>query len=642
MLNFFRKRASMVKIVFGVLLFLVSVSMVVTLIPGMGGSTDPLAVDLVAKVGNDRITTLDLQLQVQQMARSNAIPQDMMWLYTRQVLDQMVMDKVTTQEAERLGLGVSEAELRSSLRQIPDLFPGGKFVGQQQYEGMVLNRFGTTVEQFEERFRGSVLQQKLRYVVTDGIGVSEAEVREAFLRDNEKLVLQYVFLDPKTFQKEIAPTDAALEGYFQKNHDRYTLPEKRTVELLLLDNETARQSVNVSDAERNRYYQDHLDEYRVPERVSVQHILLKATEPAQLAAARKKAEDWLKQLKTGADFAELAKKNSEDTATATKGGDLGWILRGQTVPEFEKVAFSLTPGTVSDPVQTEYGIHLIKVTAHEQARLRPLEEVRSEIDNLLRDQKVQTLMENSADQAAAEWRRAPEGIDAVASKYHGKALKPPALAREDPIPGLGGAAPVVEDVFMLEKGQIGRPLPVPSGYVIPMLSEIAPARPAELGEVKERVRTDYISEQANEKAQTKALELAQTVEKQEKRDLALAARNLGLKATTSEPLLRSGAIPSVGSVSGLEPALGTLQPGQTAGPVPIGGGQLVYQLVSREPPKEADLTIQKDTIRQRLLGEKQGIAFALYQQDLKNRLTKAGDLQVHEDVLARLTSGSPQ
>jgi peptidyl-prolyl cis-trans isomerase D len=601
-----------------------------------------LAVGVVAKVGDDRITTLDLQLQLQQMARSNAIPPELVWLYARQVLDQMVMDKVTAQEAERLGLGVSESELRSSLRQISDLFPGGKFVGQQQYETMVLNRFGTTVEQFEERFRGSVLQQKLRYVVTDGIGVSDAEIREAFLRNNEKLVLQYVFLDPKTFEKEIIPTDAALEEYFKKNQGRYALPEKRTVQLLVLDNEAVRQSVSISDADRNRYYQDHLDDYRLPERVSVQHILLKAAEPAQLEEARKKAEDLLKQLRAGADFAELAKKNSEDTANAAKGGDLGWILRGQTVPEFEKVAFTLAPGTVSDPVQTEYGIHLIKVAAHEQARLRPLEEVRSEVDNLLRDQRVQTLMENSAEQAAAEWRRAPEGLDSVANKYHGRTLKPPALAREDPIPELEGSPAVIEDVFLLEEGQIGRPVPVPTGYVIPMLLAIVPARPAELAEVNEQVRTGYISEQAIERAQTKALELAQTVEKQEKRDLSLAARNLGLKATTSEPLLRSGAIPSVGNVSGLGATLETLQPGQTAGPVPIGGGQLVYQLVSRELPKEEDLAIQREIIRQQLLGEKHGMAFALYQQDLKNRLTNAGELQVYEDVLARLSSGMPQ
>jgi peptidyl-prolyl cis-trans isomerase D len=556
----------------------------------------------------------------------------------------MVMERATAQEAERLGLGVSESELRSSLRQIPDLFPGGQFVGQELYESMVLNRFGTTVEQFEERFRSSLLQQKLRYVATDGIGVSDAEIREAFLRDNEKMVLQYVFLDPKTFQKEIAPTDAALQEYFEKNHSRYTIPEKRTVQLLVLDNETARQSVNISDAEISRYYQDRLDDYRVPERVSVQHILIKATELAQLEAARNKAEDLLKQLKAGADFAELAKKNSEDTANAANGGDLGWILRGQTVAEFEKAAFSLTPGTVSDPVQTEYGIHLIKVTTHEQARLRPLEEVRSEIDNLLRDQKVQTLMENSAEQAAAEWRRSPQGLDAVASKYHGRILKPPALAREDPLPGVEGSPAVIEDVFLLEEGQIGRPVPVPTGYIIPMLSTIAPARPAELAELKEGVRTDYINERAQERAQAKALELAQAVEKQEKRDLNVAARNLGLKATTSEPLLRSGAIPSVGSVSVLRPTLESLQPSQTAGPVPIGGGQLVYQLVSREPPKEEDLAVQKDTIRQRLLGEKQGLAFLLYQQELKNRLTNAGDLRVYEDVLARLTtaSGLPQ
>src|SRR3990172_8777332 len=152
MLSFFRRSALMVKIFFVVLLALMSVSMVITLIPGMTGiMTDPNAIAVVAEVGNEKITTFDVQQGVLQMGRTNQVPAEMLWLYTEQVLDQMVLEKASVLAAERMGLRVTEEDLRMRLRLVPELFPQGKFVGQEEYEMMVLNRFGTSVGSFEVR-----------------------------------------------------------------------------------------------------------------------------------------------------------------------------------------------------------------------------------------------------------------------------------------------------------------------------------------------------------------------------------------------------------------------------------------------------------------------------------------------------------
>jgi peptidyl-prolyl cis-trans isomerase D len=648
MLSFFRKRAAVVKIVFGVLLVLVCVSMVITLIPGLpgGGTTaDPAAIEVVAQVGGERITTFDLRQNLMQTARANNIPSEMIWLYAQQLLDQMVLEKATVQEAQRLGLRVSDEELRTRLRQVPELFPQGRFVGQQQYEDLVIERFGVSVEQFEQRFRDSLLTEKLRQLVTDSIGVGPEEIHEFFVRENEKFVLRYVFVTPESIKDSIKPTDAELGEYFQANRARYQLPEKRTVKVLQLDNERAKQGMSVSDAERRRYYQDRLDDYRQPERVQASHILFRVADkdPAKLAEARKRAEDLLKLLKAGADFADLAKRNSQDTANAPKGGDLGWIVRGQTVPEFEKAAFGLTPGSLSEPVQTEFGIHLIKVAAHEVARLRPLEEVQPEIDRILLDQKVQAMLGPKAEEAAAAWRSAPEDAEQVASQFQGTVATLASLARGDPIVSMPGAEALADDIFVLEKGQIGRPVPVPVGYAIPYLLEISPARPAELAEVKDRVRTEYVNEQSRNRAQAQMIELAQLTEKQERRDLAQAARSLGLTAKTSEALTRAGTIPTVGTVRELGPRLNTLEPGGVAGPVPIGGGQIVYQVESRQPPKEEDLAAQRDALRQQILGEKRYVAFAAFQDDLRKRLMESGDLTIDQEALGQVSVlGLPQ
>ncbi|HWP85492.1 MAG TPA: SurA N-terminal domain-containing protein, partial [Terriglobia bacterium] len=342
MLNFFRRSALMVKIFFVVLLALMSLSLVITLIPGMTGiTTDASGIEVVAEVGGEPITSWQVQQGVLQMGRNNQVPSEMLWLYTDQVLDQMIMEKAVVLEAERMGLRVTEDDLRRRLRMIQELFPGGKFVGQQQYEDMVLSRFGTSVEEFETRFRNGLLRERLRQVVTDSIGVSPEEIHAAFVRDNEKLVLQYVFLEPAAFRSAVAATDAALQEYYQSNASRYQLPEQRRAKILLIESQKVRDSVSVTDAEMQKYYQDHIENYRVPERVAVRHILFRATdkEPEKLAQARQKAADVMQRLKAGRTFEQLAAEFSEDTANAMQGGDLGWIVRGQTVPNFENVAF---------------------------------------------------------------------------------------------------------------------------------------------------------------------------------------------------------------------------------------------------------------------------------------------------------------
>ncbi|MBI2819615.1 MAG: peptidyl-prolyl cis-trans isomerase, partial [Acidobacteria bacterium] len=578
----------------------------------------------------------------QQMGRTNQVPAEMLWLYTEQVLDQMVLEKASVLEAERLGLRVAPEDMLMRLRLIPELFPGGKFVGQEEYDAMVQSRFGTSVAAFETRFRNSLLMEKLRQVVTDSITVSPREVRDAFHKENEKLVLHYVFFEPSAYEKQVTATDAALQEYYQNNSARYQLPEQRRARILLFDKEKVRESVSVTDAEKQKYYQDHLDNYRVTERVSVKHILLRAREqePEKLEEARKEAADLLKKLKAGANFEELAKANSDDTASAVKGGDLGWIVRGQTVLNFEKAAFSLEPGTLSEPIQTEYGIHILKVSEHEQARVKPLEEVQTEIENLLLDEKVQNLISTSAEQAAADWRRDPQKLDAVADRYHGTVLTPAAFSRSGIIEGLPGSQAVSEDVFLLETNQIGRPVPTPSGYAIPLLEEIIPPRTPDLAEVKEQVRTDYVDEQSRQKAQAEALDLVQALERQDKRDLVRQARAMKLTPETTEPLTRSGAIPSVGAVKDLGPRLETIQPGEIAGPVPIGDGQIVFQLESREPPKDEDFAAQQELIRQRLLSQKQTMAFVSFQNNLKMRMTESGDVQIHAAVLERLNSSA--
>ncbi len=642
MLDVFRHRKTLVRIVLGFIVFLLALSMVVYLIPGItgGNTTDPALGAVVAEVGGEKINAWELQQAMLQLVRSNRLPAEMTGLYTTQILNEMILEKLTAQEARRLGLRVEESELAAELRRNPDLFPDGKFIGQQLYENVIQQNFGTSVAQFEDRFRQALLVGKLHSLVTDPVTVSPQEVRDAFQEQNETMVVSYVFLDPAELSKEMKPSDVELKAYYEKNTARYQVPEKRSAKVVWILTDKVRQAIAIPEADVKRYYEDHKDSYRMEERVQVSHILLLATdkEPEKLAQAKKKSEELLRQLKAGADFAKLARENSADTASAANGGDIGWIVRQQTVPEFEQAAFSLPSGTLSDPIQTMYGIHILKVRAHEPARLRPLEDAQAEIRGQLLEDRTQAELPRLAAEAENALRRGGSVIEAVAEKYHGVVVAIPTFGMGEIIPALGQTLAFQQEVFSLQPKEVGRAIPVESGYMLPILQEIVPPHQGELAEVTDRVRTDWINEQAREKVDATAKELAGRLEPQEKKDLRGAVRALRLTLQTSEPLQRETPIPQAGKLTDVDPKAFARPVGDVAGPFSAGSGQIVYQVDSRRSPTEEEFGNQKSAVEERLLSEKRQLAFAVFQDTLRSKLTEKGNIKIHNAVLDRVTA----
>jgi len=643
MLKAFQKADKLKKIVFMSMFVLMTLSMVVYLIPGFTGATvDPIFSGVVAEVAGEQIRAFELQQAVLQVSRQNRIPAEMMNLYTSQVLNDLLLERASLREADRLGLRVSESELAERLRQIPELFPQGKFVGRELYEDLVYSRFNVGIPEFEERLRRAILMEKLRNLVTDPVMVYPEEVRKAFQEENEKLVLDYIHVDPAALREEIKPTDEALQAYFKTNESRYQIPQKRSAKFLWFDQNRLGQAISIADADLRRYYQQNQDSYRSEERVQVSHLLRRTSDPAKKEEVKKKAAELLAQLKGGADFATLAKANSEDPGSAVKGGDLGWIVRGQTVPEFEAASFSVETGKLSDIVETTFGFHILKVTAHEQARLRPFEEAKAEIQTLLQQERIQATLPRQAEEAAAALRRAPTDAEGIAQRLNAQAFTTGPLALDEPLPGIGQAPEVQQEIFSLEKGDIGRPIPIPSGYLIASLLDVSPAHQGTFEEVKERVRTEYVDEQARERASTRAGELAKALEQQQgKKDLKRAAQSLRLTVKTSEPITRVTPIPQLGNPAQLDPTLFTKAVGDVAGPFPATNGHVAFQIASRQPPKEEDFPAQQQQVEDRLLGEKRAQGFAVFQETLRSRLEAAGDYVIYQDALTRMTTASP-
>jgi len=629
-----------VKVTMWVLLVLISVSMVITLVPGLVGGSTTNSPDTVASVGGQDISLLEVQRHLTMVLHGQNPPEMLKGLYAKQVLDQMIFSRALDLEAQRLGINVTPQEESERIKQLlPTAFEGGGFA-KDRYVAEVQNRLGMSVPEFETFLRDDMLLEKFRRLVTASVSVSPSEIENEFRRRNEKVQIEYALVKPAELASSIHPTDADLSAYYSKNAGRYQVPEKRSARYALLDLAKLRENATVNDDALRAYYNAHLDQYKVENRVHVEHILFKTIgkTDAEIAEIRQKAEDVLKKAKSGANFEDLAKKYSEDDATKPKGGDLGWIVEKQTVPEFEQAAFSVPKGSVSDLVKTQYGFHIIKVLDRETAHTRPFEEVRASIVPLLTDQKLSADANNISTQMAAAVRQSNrQSLDDLARKFNLKLGETQPASVTDPVGDLGNTPELHQALFQLRSGELSQPFQLPQGYVILTPKVIQPAHQGTLSEVHDKVLADYQQEKSIELAKTKADELAKRVQSGEAFDQA--AKALGLTVVTPAPFARNGSVQDVGSAKVLEAAFG-MPVGQSSPAAQVGGNWLVYRIVSHQPVNPEDLAAQSAQIKDQLTQAKQASAFDAFRTALEDRLKKEGKLNINADAMKRLSRTS--
>ena len=621
----------LVKIFIGIFVGLIGISMLLYLVPqGPGTGTDADGSDVVAKVGDQSVSLADVRQQLSEIQRRNQVPKALEGLYARQILNQLVFAKEIEYEAGRLGMKVTNEEIADRVKQfLPTAFSGDSPVGMDQYTAQVQQRFQMTVPMFENLVRQGLLEEKFRRLVTDGVSVGPNELQEQFRYQNEKIKIDYALIKPEDLESKITLDDAAIKAYYEKNKSHYTIPEKRVVEYGLLDQEKIRQNIQVSDDELKIHYQQDIQQYQVPNRVHAEHILFMTVgkPDAEVDEIKKKAEDVLKQVKKGAKFDELAKKYSEDPGSKDKGGDLGWLVQGQTVPEFEKAAFSLPPGQVSDLVKTQYGFHIIKVLEKETAHTRPLEEVKLPILTQLRLNKAQEEENKVSDQISAEIRKSSKTpLADLAKQFHLGLAQTRPVAATDPLLEFGtNAKGVVDAIFQLRAGEVSQPIRTDRGFVVLSLKQVVPAHPGTLEEVRDKVIGALKQEKSVELARSKAEDLGKRAKAGEKFDSA--AKALGLEPKMSDDFSRAGAVPNVGSGKQLSAAF-SMKVGDVSSPLPLGSNWVVYRVEAKTAANMADFDKQKKELTDQVLNEKRSLAYEAFRSGLEERLKQEGKLKL--------------
>ena len=635
------KQKLLSRILLGVVVLALSGGMLLYLVPAGPGTTQ-MSTDAVAKVGDQTITVAEISQQLNQIKQRNQVPPMLEPYYAQQILRQLLLQKEMEYEATQLRIRVSNDEIADRIRLIlPAAFNGGAPIAPDQYASLVESRTQMSVSQFEDTVRQGLLQEKFQKLVTDGISAGPAELQAEFKYRNEKVKLDYAFIKPEDLQAKMILDDAEIKAAYEKNKAKYQVPEKRVVRYAIVDVNQVRQNLQVTDDQLQAQYKKNIQDYQVPNRVHVEHILLMTVgkTDAEAEEIKKKAQDVLNQAKKGANFEELAKKYSEDAGSPgnpgsrDKGGDLGWIVQGQTVAEFEKAAFSLPKGSISDLVKTQYGFHIIKIIDKETAHTKTFDEVKDSIRTPLLLSEADKQAGDIADKLSQAIRQSNKvSLDDLAKQYHLTVGETRPVAATDPLLELGNSqdVKVSDSIFRLRQGELSLPIHTDRGYLVLSVKQILPAHQGTLDEVRDKLVADLKQEKASTEARSKADELVKRVKAGEKLDAA--AKALGLDAKTSDEFARGGSISNVASGKQLAAAF-QLKPGDVGSPLNLGANWLVYKVVDKQEPNPADFEKQKKEITDAVLQNKRSLAFEAFRTALEDRLKKEGKLQIMPDKL---------
>ena len=537
----------------------------------------------------------------------------------RQILLQMINEQAALAEASRLGLSVTDAEVRERLLTLPGLQDvNGQFIGEAGYrQRLRLQNPPITPDEFEEGLRQSLLTERLQTVLTDWITISDAELEEEYRRRNEKVELGVVTFWADDYRDEVEASDEDIATLYAQNMGDYEVPEKRRIRFLVVDVDSIAEALVIPPDEIENSYIANIDRYSTPGRVRASHILLGLGDKDE-DTVRQQGEAILAQAKAGADFAELARQYSEDEATAELGGDLDFFGRGQMLPEFEAAAFEMEPGAVSDLVQTPIGFHIIKVVEKVAEVIRPLDEVTELITNQLKFDRSQARGTALAQSIAAEVTRPPD-LDRAAAGRGLTVQESGFAAVNEPILGLGPVPALMSVAFQLAEGEVEGPISIPQGYAFITVTGIQEPYIPPLEDVRDEVQDDVIQRKAQLAAQDKAAETAASLRDAD--DFAGAAEAADLVVETTELITRGSRVAGLGVSPELDAVAFSLASGETSDPVQVGSTMAIVHVMERQEVTDVELAAARETFRDELLSQRRNRFFGAYMSRAMERMT---------------------
>ena len=638
------------KIIFAVIIGAACLSMVAYLIPGIGdnaGSTNAAVYASVRNPGvlgkldgdSTEIKTTEVSQMAQQQLQQQRLP-DFLLPYMMNRAGQMLVQRaILKHEADRLHLEVSDEDLRRELQTgsfARYLFPNGQYIGDDKYINFVQTYFQLSRSDFEMQVKNDMELNRLQALVTGGVSVSDNAVRESYLAQGMKVKFDYAVVSSDDLRKSINPSDADLQTFFQKNAAKYAtaIPETRKIEYVSFDaSNLPGGKPAVSDADIQAYYNQHQDQYQVKEQVKTRHILIQVPAGADAktdAAAKAKAADLLKQIKGGANFADLASKNSDDPGSKTQGGELPMIPTAGLDPAYAKAAMALQPGQTSDLVRSQFGYHIIQTEGKEAAHNKPLAEVKEQIVPVLEQQKAGAAEQSFATQLAAEAKQS--GIDKTAAAHGLKPVTTDYIAKDGVIGGVADAAQLLTKAFSTAKGAVPASVSTGDGFAIFQVLDVKTAHAPNFADYKSHILDDYREQQVPQLLNAKLTKLEDRAKVLN--DLKKAAAEMNVTVKSSDLVGKDGQVPDVGAMTGPAAVAFTLGKGAISAPINVGVNGIVLTVTDKQEPSAEDVAKNFDTTREQLLSEQREEIFRVYIGTLTDMYTKKGAIKYSQKQAA--------
>ncbi|HTS22372.1 MAG TPA: SurA N-terminal domain-containing protein [Casimicrobiaceae bacterium] len=426
------------------------------------------------------------------------------------VLEQMIGQKLLRREARRDRLTVSDDQLRSFIADIPAFQENGKF-SQSRYEQLLdMQNPRRTPAQFAEELRRDLVLAPLQEPIVGGSIVARSNVERYLdlLEQQREVAIATVDVDP--FLKEVKIDDAEVKQYYDGNQGAFQTPEEVKLDYVKLTPDALAAEVTVDPADVRKQYDANPRNYGKPEERQASHILIAVKPDATAAeqdAAKKKAEEIAAEArKSPAQFAELAKKYSQDPGSASQGGDLGFFSRdGSMVKPFEDAVFSMKAGEVSEPIKTNFGWHVIKLTEVRPAKMQSFDEVKAQIEQDLKRQRASAKFADAADQMQNLVYEQADSLAPVAKALDLKVESTPLLSRAQVLALAQNNQKFVQAVFSPDSLQAKRNTDAievaPNTLMAARVVEYKPAAPRPFDEVKAEIRRQLEQKAAGERAQ---------------------------------------------------------------------------------------------------------------------------------------------
>jgi peptidyl-prolyl cis-trans isomerase D len=524
---------------------------------------------------------------------------------TQLVINELVQDALIVQQAQREGVRVTDEEVRARIQQVRAFQEGGRF-SRDRYLS-VLKQVRIDPADFEADQRRDLVRRKMEGLVREGVKVTPDELQQAYAFRRDRVRAAWAEVEAAPLMARVTVADGDLEPYLKSHQAQFTRPERRKVQYALVHTRTFAQPV--SDAVAEKYYTEHPAEFEKPRRLRASHVLVLVPPVGGSEAedkSRVKAEDVIRRAKGGEDFAKLARENSEDTATAAQGGDLGFVGPGEMVPQFEQAVFALKKGELTAaPVRTPFGYHAIKVMDVQEGGRQPFKEVAPKIKEKLLTERSERAAAAKAEEIKAPLQAAKD-FPAEARKL-GVEVRETTMARGDGLEGIGRDPALEEAVFLLAPGGVSAALKTPSGYAIVKAQEVLPAGVPPLADIRNEVTEAIKRERADALALDKAKALAAAAREG---DLAAVARKEGVNNSETgffsraEPPRDKTTLPGAVLVAALQTPTG-----QVADPVKTPAGFYVVKSLERQSADPRAFDLEREELAKQVLEQKRNQAW---------------------------------